>query len=241
MRYGIISDIHGNLEALHAVLEACRRQNIEKSLCVGDIVGYGANPRECLAALMEIQAVCVAGNHDWAVVGKLDASYFLEDGKEAIHWTRNALSMEMIALMASLNLECHNEDLIMVHSSPFQPEAFTYLRDVETAGQAFQVMKQPICFIGHTHVPKVFAKRNDRIIQTNMLEFEIAPDCQYIVNVGSVGQPRDGNPMAAYCIYDTDMQMIEIKRTKYNIKLAQRKIIEAGLPEFLAQRLTHGR
>ncbi len=241
MRYGILSDIHGNLEALQSVLRACQQQKADGILCVGDIVGYGASPAECLNLLKEVEAVCVAGNHDWAVAARLDASYFPADGKEAINWTRTHLSIEDVTLLSGLNLTCHNKDLMFVHSSPKQPEAFTYLTDDAKAAAAFEAMEQPVCFVGHTHVPQVHTKRGERIICANTPEFEVSPDCAYIVNVGSVGQPRDRNPMASYAIYDSGAQTIELKRVQYDIRSAQRKIIEAGLPEILAQRLSHGR
>jgi len=241
MRYGIISDIHGNLEALQTVLQSCHRQNVQNILCIGDIVGYGASPGECIAALKEAEAICVAGNHDWAVAARLDASYFSSDGKEAINWTRSKISIEDITLLSMLNLVCTSDEVMMVHSSPFQPEAFTYLTDVAKATKAFSALSHPVCFIGHTHVPRIFAKRDNNIVNTKTFEFEVHPDYQYIVNVGSVGQPRDGNPMASYGIYDSETQMIELKRVQYDIQTAQKKIVNAGLPEILAQRLMHGR
>ncbi len=240
MRYGIISDIHGNLEALQAVLKSCYQQNVQGILCAGDIVGYGASPGECLETLKEAEAICVAGNHDWAVAARLDATYFPSDGKEAINWTRSKLSIENITLLSTLNLTCYSDGIMVVHSSPCQPEMFTYLTNTDKATEAFSALEQPVCFVGHTHVPQVFTKHNDRVICTRTSEFEVRQDSQYIVNVGSVGQPRDGEPMASYAIYDVDAQMIELKRVQYDIRTAQEKIINAGLPELLAQRLARG-
>jgi len=241
MRYGIISDIHSNLEALQAVLQSCYKQNVEGILCVGDVVGYGASPAECIAALKEAEAICVAGNHDWAVAARLDASYFHSDGKEAVNWTRSKLSFEDITLLNGLNLVCTSDKVMMVHSSPKHPERFDYLTNIAKVTEAFNALEHSVCFVGHTHVPQVYAKKDDHIVNTNTFEFEIQPDHQYIVNVGSVGQPRDGNPLASYAIYDADVQMVEIKRIKYDIETAQEKIVNAGLPKSLAQRLMLGR
>jgi len=241
MRYAIISDIHGNLEALQAVFEACQQQNLERVLCLGDSVGYGANPKECLELLERVGAISVAGNHDWAVSGRLDASYFPDDGMEAVAWTRNQFSFEEIDLINRLKLTYSEENFMLVHSSPHQPEAFNYVTNIEKAKLAFESMNQPVCFIGHTHIPQICVKRDQDVIMTNILDLELVSEHQYIINVGSVGQPRDGNPMASYCIYDSDMQMIELKRVPYDIESTQKKIIEAGLPEKLAQRLLSGR
>ena len=153
------------MEALQAVLHACQQQNIDGILCVGDIVGYGANPSECLTALKEVEAICVAGNHDWAVAARLDATYFPNDGKEAINWTRSKLSIEDITLLSTLDLVCYNDELMFVHSSPSQPEAFTYITDDQKAAMAFEAMKQPICFIGHTHVPQVLCQERRKYYQ----------------------------------------------------------------------------
>jgi putative phosphoesterase len=235
MRYAIISDIHSNLEALQAVFEYCRYLDIDTILCLGDIVGYGANPRECLAILQKVGAIMVAGNHDWAVSGKLNASYFPNDGKEAIFWTRNQFSFEEISFLNSLNLIYQNHELIITHSSLHQPEVFTYLDGIEKVKHSFAVMKQPICFIGHTHIPKVYVCRDKEILEVQPLDLELNPDYQYIVNVGSVGQPRDGVPMTSFCLYDTTTHMIELKRVEYDINTAQKKIIEADLPDFLTK------
>jgi predicted phosphodiesterase len=240
MRYAIISDIHGNLEALQAVLQAAQQQNVQALLNIGDTLGYGASPMECFHLLKNINATSVAGNHDWAVAGRLDASYFPEDAKDAAMWTRSQISIEDITEIATLDLTFQNDDLMMVHASPYKPEMFIYITDEKKASQAFEHTTHPICFVGHTHVPAVYAKRGESVINTNTLEFQINPEYEYIINVGSVGQPRDGNPMASYCIYDSDIQIIELKRTQYYIQGAQQKIINAGLPESLALRLNKG-
>ena len=240
MRYAIISDIHGNWEALEAVLGECRKLRAEAFLCTGDIVGYGANPKECLDALRKLKAVAIAGNHDWAVSGRLDYSHFTPDGKDAINWSRTRMSFEDIAHLNALTVCLKNKDCVLVHGALKDPEHFTYLDSISKAVDSFALMDVAVCFVGHTHVPKVFIQRGDSVLESEALDIEIDPAYKYIVNVGSVGQPRDGNPMASFCVYDTALRMITNHRIVYDIKKAQGKIIEAGLPENLALRLARG-
>ncbi len=240
MRYAVISDIHGNLEALNSVIDSCHSSGVDSFICAGDIVGYGANPRECLDIIRELRIISVAGNHDLAVAGKIDASYFIPAGKAAIAWCRNVLSFEDFDFLNGLPLVLKNNYLIVVHASLHHPERFEYLYDIINATDTFYLMDRSVCFIGHTHRPQIFIQKDGRLFFPNELSIELSAGCKYIVNVGSVGQPRDSNPMACYCIYDTDLNMIEVKRVAYDIKSAQRKIIEAGLPEILAYRLSTG-
>ena len=241
MRYGIISDIHGNLEALTAVLEACRHLKLNSLLCLGDIVGYGANPKECLNIMRQSKAVAVAGNHDWAVCGRLDASHFTEDGKAAITWTRMRMGLEDITYLSSLPLILSNDDCMLAHASVKTPSQFAYLTDIAKATEAFQAMgNQSVLFVGHTHQPKIFIQEAEHVYEQNIVDIDIGDGYQYIINTGSVGQPRDGNPMASFCVYDTLQKTIQIKRCAYDIRLAQQKIIQAQLPKNLALRLAHG-
>ncbi len=241
MRYAILSDIHGNLEALEAVVEACRYQHIKKIFCVGDTVGYGANPKECLDFLRKYKITSVAGNHDWAVGGRLDASYFTDDGKAAIAWTRMNIPFEYYQYLNNLEAVFKNDDFILTHACLKNPENFVYLRKIEEAFSSFQLMDRSVCFIGHTHIPNIFIQEGEKIFYSHLSEIEIDLGCKYIINTGSVGQPRDGNPMASYGIYDTDLEIIELKRVEYDIATAQEKILAAGLPDFLARRLTVGK
>ncbi len=241
MRYAILSDIHSNLEALEAVIEACHQQNVKNFFCVGDTVGYGANPKECLDFLRKFKITSVAGNHDWAVGGRLDASYFTEEGKEATAWTRSYIPFEYFNYLNALEAVFKNNDLILTHASLDNPERFEYLHDISKAPDTFNLMDRSVCFIGHTHIPKIFIQKGTDVLYSSMSEIEIDPECKYIINTGSVGQPRDGNPMASYGIYDTDMEIVELRRVAYDIATAQEKILEAGLPDFLARRLTVGK
>ena len=240
MRYAIISDIHSNWEALTAVRKECQKLKMTTLLCVGDIVGYGANPKECLEFIQKNKIASVAGNHDWAVCGRLDYSHFTPDGKAAIEWSRPRLSFEEITYLAGLPLVFRNNDFMLVHASLQDPEHFHYMFEIEDVIEAFSLMDRAVCFTGHTHIPGIFIESLGRVYRAPGAEAEIQPNCKYMVNVGSVGQPRDGNPLASYGIFDTGTQMIEIKRVPYDIPTAQKKIIEAGLPHALADRLAKG-
>ncbi|MBF0571571.1 MAG: metallophosphoesterase family protein [Candidatus Omnitrophica bacterium] len=240
MRYGVVSDIHGNLEALKAVLGECRKLNVDSLLCCGDIAGYGADPKECLGLVRKLKAVAVAGNHDWAVSGKLDFSYFTPDGQAAVVWTRSHLAIEDIFYLNNLPLSLKNKDCTLVHGTLLNPQQFVYLTNETQAADTFALMDTQVCFVGHTHVPKVFIEREGNICQSDILDIELNAKYKYIVNLGSVGQPRDGNPLAGFCIYDTALRMIENHRVLYDINKAQQKILDTNLPETLALRLTRG-
>jgi len=240
MRYGIIGDIHGNLEALETAVEACREEGVRAFFCIGDIVGYGANPKECIETVLKLKTVCVAGNHDWAVSGKVDTVAFNESARQAVQWTQNELSEKEKDFLKDLDLVFENEDFTLVHGTLNRPQSFVYLLDSSDAPDSFYLMSRSVCFVGHTHIPQILIQHEDKIQIAQSSRVELEEGSKYIINVGSIGQPRDGNPMAAYCIYDPDLQRIEIKRIAYDVKKAQEKIIQAGLPEVLAHRLAIG-
>ena len=240
MRYGIFADIHGNLQAMEAVLAALSREGIHSYFCCGDVVGYGANPHECINLMWDRKITCVAGNHDWAVVDKTDIEYFNPAARLAIEWTKNKVCREDMAFLDRLKLIHKNEDFILVHGTLQEPSYFHYLIDVRQAAGMFFDMDRNLCFVGHSHVPAIFIEKGDEAVEDASLSVKIAPDRKYIVNVGSVGQPRDGNPMAAYCVLDTEKQIVQIRRVHYDIKEAQKRILAVGLTSFLAQRLEQG-
>jgi len=240
MRYGIFSDIHSNLEAFNVVLDAFSKEAIDSYLCLGDIVGYAANPKECIEKWQGLSCVTVIGNHEAAAVELLDTEYFNPVAKAAIFWTAEKLSKEDKQFLSSLKYVYQNEELILVHGTLDNPERFDYLFDIPLAIPTFNLMDRPLCFVGHSHVPGIFIQDNDKTGYLDKSSVKISKGKKYIINVGSVGQPRDGDPRAAYCIYDTDSHLIEIKRIEYNIKKTQQKITQAGLPTFLARRLAEG-
>lgn len=240
MRYGIISDIHGNLEAFEAVLEECRNQGVRQYFCIGDIVGYGANPAECIALNRKIKAITVAGNHDWAVCGKMKTDQFNDVAQEAVDWTQQQLSTEDLKYLNDLPLEWVNDDFQMVHGSLNHPEEFNYIMDTRDTNDTFYMMKKNLCFVGHTHKPQIYAKTGDYIALSDAQNIVTDKASTYVVNVGSVGQPRDGNRDACYAIFDPDLNEININRANYDIRKAQDKILNAGLPAVLAKRLSIG-
>jgi len=242
MRYAIFSDIHSNLEALNSVLEACKRESVDKYLCIGDVVGYASNPAECIDLIRNTALVCVAGNHDWAVVNLFSTEYFNPTAREAIFWTGRNIEEDRRYFMESLELVFKNEHLIMVHGSLNSPGEFNYMVDTYIAQESFMLMERNICFIGHTHIPGVFIQdKNGKVSYRGDYDIDIKVFDKYIVNVGSVGQPRDNNPKASYCIFDSDKKEVRIKRVAYDIEAARNKIIKAGLPVSLGDRLLSGR
>lgn len=242
MRYAIFADVHSNLEALEAVLAAYENESIDKYLCVGDVVGYAANPRECIQNLKNICTITVAGNHDWASVNLFSTDKFNNFAAEAIFWTRQNLGEGDRYFLEALKLTYQNEDLTLVHGTLDRPGDFNYLTDGYIAEETFNLMQTNVCFIGHSHVAGIFIKgQDDRITYRQDNSMDIKQENKYIINVGSVGQPRDGIPYAAYCVYDTKEKELWIKRVNYDRETTRKKIIAAGLPGFLGDRLMMGR
>lgn len=242
MRYGIFSDVHANLEALSAVLEAYRSESIDAYICAGDVVGYAVNPNECIEKITALTALPVAGNHDWASIDLFPADNFNEVARQALFWTKGYLNEYSRRFLESLKPVYRNEDLTVVHGTLHNPREFYYMIDDYDAGRSFSVLDTGVCFLGHTHVPGAFIRDiTDTVYYRQESSLVIKKHDRYIINVGSVGQPRDGNPDAAYCIYDTDKKEVQIRRVSYDVAAVRKKIIDAGLPEFLGGRLLAGR
>ena len=243
MIYAILSDIHGNLEAFDAVLNHTRENVVERYVCLGDIVGYGANPKECLERIQSLNCTVCAGNHDHAATNLMDTSTFNPYAKKAVTWTQEQLSEEGMKSIRKLPYTNNDEeDFHAVHANLHDPERWGYIFDYLEASESFEHMTKPICFIGHSHVPLAFKKEEDEIQPIyNTDEITIEENCRYIINVGSVGQPRDGDKRACYCIFDSNSRKVRWQRVDYDIAKAQAKILDAGLPDFLAKRLEMGR
>lgn len=251
MRYAVLSDIHSNLEALTAVVDALASERIDRYLCLGDVVGYGADPEACLAKLQSCQAVIVGGNHDVACVGKLDLGWFHHTAQAAISWTRDRLSFTDLDTLRRFPLTDVVEPFTLVHGSLRHPERFEYLVDLAQAVDTMMACQTLICLVGHTHSPCLieFNRRTRRVtrVLTSAQELADVPytndadTWRYLVNPGSVGQPRDGEPRASVAVIDAERQRVAIRRVPYDVATAQRKIRDAGLPEFLADRLAVGR
>lgn len=242
MRYGIFSDIHSNLEAFQAVISAYKKEGIDRYLCAGDVVGYAADPSLCIEQVKGLGGVTVAGNHDWACVDLFSLEYFNPLAVEALSWTRDNLREEGKSFLKRLETVYQDDCLTLVHGALDEPGNFNYLADGYIAQKSFALLKTDICFLGHTHSPGIFFKEGNGGLHYTQEEFcKIIPGNRYIVNLGSVGQPRDGNPEAAYCIYDSEKKQVVIKRTGYDINAAKGKINAAGLPGYLGERLFAGR
>jgi diadenosine tetraphosphatase ApaH/serine/threonine PP2A family protein phosphatase len=241
MKWAILSDVHGNLEALQAVLADLRREGAEKIAFLGDAVGYGANPRECLLLLREITEFLVAGNHDWGAVGLTDVSYFNAAAKAAVLWTGGELAEEDRAFLRGLPLVLEVGGITFVHATPHEPGEWNYIFAYPEAEQAFDAWNGELAFVGHSHRPVILSKRGRGSVNTLGRETAVLEKgTRHIINVGSVGQPRDGNPRAAYGLYDEGERKFLLKRVPYDIPAAQQKIIRAGLPTSLARRLSEG-
>lgn len=240
MKIGVLGDIHGNLEALEAVLETMGREGCRKFVSVGDLVGYGANPRECIAKVRSIQCDVVAGNHDLAAVDKLNIDFFNTFARDSALWTRNTLSEEDKNYINGLKLVRHFDNFTVTHSTLYSPELFEYIQTSYDAHLSFELQEKPLVFVGHSHIPVNFFKKKTVTFNMDTM-VKIDPAFKCMVNVGSIGQPRDENPDAVCAIYDTDEQTVRISRIKYDIPKAMKKIREAGLPDILAERLRYGR
>ena len=240
MRYGILGDVHGNLEALEVALEALASERVDRYLQMGDIVGYGADPNECIQILKDLDAVVVAGNHDEAVLGRLDAECFNEAAHAAVEWTRSNLRPSGRRFLESLPLVAIVDDEVtMVHSSPDEPDLFDYVLCHHDAARALECFDTRVCFIGHSHVPAAFIL-NSGVEAVDAEELTLEEDQSALINVGAVGQPRDENPACAFAVYDSETTSYQLFRRPYDIDAAANKILDAGLPRLLAERLYLG-
>lgn len=242
MIYAVISDIHGNLEALLSVWEYIkyRRKKIDKVICLGDIVGYGADPGECIKLTGAISDVILAGNHDFAVCEQTSIDNFNDYAKEAVLWSRNTLDEDEIKFLKNLPFTFREENTSFVHSSLYRPESWRYLSGPSDTYVDFQIMEDEILFVGHTHVQLLFKDTGENVKILKPGEISLEADKRYIINPGSVGQPRDRDPRAAFMIYDSDKKYIQSLRVEYDIEKAKSKILKAGLPDVLATRLSRG-
>ena len=241
MRYAIISDIHANLEALEAVLADIKKESVDKCVCVGDIVGYGANPHECIELTREHCPVCVAGNHDFATIEKTNIEFFNQYARQATLWTRQNITEDDRKYLESLPLVADVDDrFTLVHGTLYAPALFDYIQTTFDAYLSLQVLQKPICFVGHSHVPISFFL-DDAVTYSTDPVIKLKEGVKTVINTGSVGQPRDDDPRAAYAVYDTEKNLVIIKRVEYDVEKAIKKIRDAGLPEILGERLRYGR
>ncbi len=241
MRYAIVSDVHGNLEALQAAFELIAPT--DGLLCLGDIVGYGPNPNECVELIRARATATVLGNHDVAAIDNFGLAYFNPTAREAMRWTQTVLAPENAAWLNSLGYEFRVPEFLLVHGAPIT--YFEYILDKSAAARAFAATDAPLIFVGHTHIAEYYALRPSGTIDHKHFQqggtFTLEPGSRYIVNAGSVGQPRDLNPRASFALYEPATATVTINRFEYAIARVQEKIASVCLPDALARRLVVGR
>ena len=240
MKFAIIADIHSNLEALEVVLADIKQQKCTHIACLGDIVGYNANPSECLRIIRDMNIPCVKGNHDDYCSMDAPLDGFNPAAAEAVNWTRRQLSDDDRQWLRDLKYVRMLTSFTMVHATLDGPQRWGYVFDKLAAAASFTYQNTGVCFFGHTHVPVAFIR--DSVVRGGTYsKFKVEAGKKYFVNVSAVGQPRDNNPKAGYVVFDLDEGTIELRRLDYDIPGAQKKILDAGLPPRLAERLAFGR
>ncbi len=242
MRMAVLSDVHANLEALEATAADMEHQRVEKIMFLGDVVGYGADPNACVKLIARLSDVCLMGNHDYVGLGLESPKYFNLMAQQSILWTQKELDRKAVALLSDFTLEADYLNYYFVHATPEKPLEWNYLLTPEEAARNFEAFAQDFCFVGHSHLPAAFCRRPDASVTLiRETTFRAEPGCRYIINVGSVGQPRDGNHDACYLIVETDGNEFTYRRVGYNLLKAQDKMKKARLPEFLISRLAGGK
>ncbi len=240
-KFAIFGDVHANLDALEVVLDDCRRQGVTDFLCTGDIVGYNACPCECLKIVRDLGCPVVMGNHDQYVSSVQNLADFNPHAAAVIEWTRGRLSADDVAWLAALPFVKTTTGITLVHATMDSPESFGYVFDHLQAEAHFSHQVTPLCFHGHTHCPMIYEKQLSAVYRIDAQDFKLPIGRKYFINVGSVGQPRDGDPRATYALYDAKTREVVFRRLAYDVAAAQERIRKAGLPERLAERLSVGR
>jgi predicted phosphodiesterase len=243
MKYGILGDIHANLSALNAALERMDEVGIDTLISVGDVVGYGAAPKECIELLRARGAVVVKGNHDAACIDELDERTFNPYARAAVAWTRTILSPAEKRWLKGLPLVATLEHCQVAHGTLHRPELFDYILSLSDADPSLDEMTRPVCFVGHSHIPLTvmrFATEPERTAYTCDPEIDLSETVKALINVGSIGQPRDENPQTAYALFDAERRCASILRAPYDIEAEIARISAAGLPHVLGERLRIG-
>ncbi len=241
MIYVIFSDLHSNLEALNRFQMVLKDIPHDKLICLGDSIGYGANPNECVDWIRENADLALAGNHDYAVLGKTDLRYFNPYAYKACLWTQKQLSAENREYLEGLVAIQEFDGMCLAHSSPYEPYNWHYIVSSFDGLVNFENFQTPVCFVGHSHRPVVLSQSADESVNDSYPQkMTMELGFRYIVNVGSLGQPRDGNPLACFVEYDSESGVMEFHRLAYDIESCQQKILQEGLPVYLAERLREG-
>ena len=246
MRLALLSDIHSNLEALQAVLDDAADRGAQRYTCLGDLVGYGANPNECIERLRALPKInFILGNHDAAATWISSPYIMNKDAADAILWTMEQLSAENIRFLKGLRPIFGMDNLLFAHANPYNPMAWRYVNSRKYAVRSFASNTAKLVFIGHTHLPEVITKKGWFRIRFEPCAgnhtITVGRPGRMIINCGSIGQPRDKNPAACYLIYDTRRETVDFVRVPYNHERTARKIMAVGLPGIMARRLSKGR
>jgi diadenosine tetraphosphatase ApaH/serine/threonine PP2A family protein phosphatase len=242
MRIGVISDIHSNIEALREVLRRVETLNVDRLVCLGDVVGYGASVNECCELIRQHCEVTLLGNHDAAVAGRMDYSFYYDAARHALDWTANVISDENLAWLRSLPYTYRIGEVGFSHGSPIDPRAYEYIFALEQARELTPYVEElpEITFIGHSHLCKAFAIGGDEVTDVVAQTFEVRPGFRYLSSVGSVGQPRDYDNRACFVVYDTDERAVTYHRVEYDIEASAQKIFDADLALNFGKRLFLG-
>lgn len=242
MKYAIISDIHGNLAALEKVFQRIDEKECDRIVCLGDIVGYGPFPNECCDIIQQRADICIIGNHDDAAIGRTSTEYFNKFAKSAIVWTTDELTSKNKEFLNSLPSYIEENNLFFVHAAPIEPLKWNYILTLYDAEDNFHAFEQKACFIGHSHKPVLYTYEDGEFPSTEPEpQTTLMDGFRYIVNVGSVGQPRDYNPHACFGVYNTESNVFQFERVAYNVRETQAAMEEKKLPTFLIERLALGR
>jgi predicted phosphodiesterase len=242
MRIGIFSDTHSNLEALTSVLRSLEEEKVDQYICLGDTVGYGASPNECCDLVRKLAAHTILGNHDAAVAGRMDYSYYYDAARQALDLHAEMLTAENMTWLRGLPYEVRQGHISFCHGAPVNVEEFEYIFAPEQAARCLPELERlaDVTFIGHSHLCKSFALGGSDVHEVVANRFELRPGFKYIISVGSVGQPRDCDPRASYTIYDDEARVFEFKRVQYDVQAAAQKIFASKLERTFGNRLFVG-
>jgi diadenosine tetraphosphatase ApaH/serine/threonine PP2A family protein phosphatase len=242
MRYGFLSDVHGNLEALEVACAHLAEQRIDRTIFLGDAVGYGPNPNEVCDILRPLVDVSVIGNHDAAVCGRMDYEAYYEAARHALDWCKAQVSPRNINWLRELPYKVREDHLEFCHAAPIAPEMFDYLFGVEQVVELLDAYDElaPVTFIGHSHLTISFCIKDNEVTPIIAPQVQCDPEAKYIITVGSVGQPRDRDPRACCGVFDTETNIFEYHRLNYDVQTTRQKILDAGLPAVFGERLLVG-
>jgi diadenosine tetraphosphatase ApaH/serine/threonine PP2A family protein phosphatase len=240
VRIAVLSDIHGNLDALEAVLADAEHVGVDALYSLGDVVGYGPNPGACVDIVQERAAVSLLGNHDAAVAGLTSLEEFNEYARWAVEWTAVRLASRQVKYLATLPYLHRGPELLLAHASPIEPERWHYLHGAADVDEPFAAFSERVCFVGHSHRPGIFAVTGEQPEVAGRRVERLRPGIRYLVNAGSVGQPRDRDPRASWALYDEGGGSVELRRVAYSVERTQRRMRAAGIPAFLIDRLAAG-